>query len=96
MLRSYPMANHYPIYFDGMWDYSLMANKPNRVLRQYRGFEIVVEREGPTLYWGIIRINDGWEMESNFAETTEDILTMTQVLSGHVDDYYENPKDYNE
>lgn len=62
--------------------------------RIYKDFEISVDREGPTLYWWIERLSDGREMECNFAETTEDILNMVEILTHHVDDMIENPSDY--
>lgn len=62
--------------------------------RIYKDYEISVYREGPTLFWWIERLKDGREMESSFAETTEDILTMVEILSRHVDDMIENPGDY--
>lgn len=62
--------------------------------RIYKDYEISVEREGPTLYWWIERLFDGREMECDFAETTEDILDMVEILSRHVDDMIENPGDY--
>lgn len=60
----------------------------------YKDYEISVDREGSALYWWIERLSDSREMECNFAETTEDILAMVEILSRHVDDMIENPGDY--
>jgi hypothetical protein len=68
---------------------------------KYRGFTITAKREqsldGEELtYYDIFRDEDGWEMESNFTSGTEDPITLCNTLKGHVDDYIENPEDYDE
>lgn len=70
-----------------------------KVTLNYKGFEITAEREislggEELLYYSIFREEDGWEMESSFTSGTENPLAMVNILRGHVDDYIENPKDY--
>lgn len=65
----------------------------------YRGFEISASREDSLggdelLYYQIWRTEDGWVLEDDFTSGDETEEKMTEILRGYVDDYYENPEDY--
>lgn len=73
----------------------------NRVTTTYKGFEIDVSREpslggDELLYYSIFRESDGWEMESNFTSGSENPFILVEALKGHVDDFIQNPKDYDD
>ena len=65
----------------------------------YKGFEIVVNRVscGKGVYevhYLVTRLSDGFSI-SDGAECTKDtIATMIQCMKDRVDDYLENPEDY--
>lgn len=70
-----------------------------KVTQHYKGFELEAYREESLagidlLYYSIFRESDGWEMESNFSYGDETPLAMVNYLRAHVDDYLENPEDY--
>ncbi len=65
----------------------------------YRGFEIEARRETSLggweqLYFTVMRLADGWYLEDSFTEGTDPVEQMVTVLQGRVDDYYENPGEY--
>ena len=65
----------------------------------YKGFEINVKR-GKSLggwdniYYYIMRISDGWFLCDSFSESEDKIRDFTNDLKNIVDDYLENPSDY--
>jgi hypothetical protein len=66
----------------------------------YKGFEIDVERRksvaGDTLlYYSAFRKGDLYELESGFSETGE-VDEWADNLKNMVDDYLENPQNYDE
>jgi hypothetical protein len=67
----------------------------------YRGFEIEVKREKclagyPMIYYSIFRISDGWELTSGFYDTEDTVRSFLKDMKATVDDYYENPAEYEE
>ena len=73
--------------------------KTNKIVQHYKGFEITVERDvslggEDLLYYSIFRDEDGWNMESSFTSGSEDLLSMSNYLREHVEDYLKNPGDY--
>lgn len=67
----------------------------------YRGFEIEVTREKclagyPMIYYSIFRISDGWELTSGFYDTEDTVRSFLKDMKATVDDYYENPAEYEE
>lgn len=76
-----------------------MVAKINKVERKYRGFTVTAEREmslggDELLYFYIFRDSDGWCFEDSFENSNEEPLTMVNYLCGHIDDFFENPQDY--
>lgn len=65
----------------------------------YKGFEIEAKRDQSgfeLLYFSIFRESDGWEFRSSFTDGDDTEEAMIGYLKGHVDDYLENPQDYDE
>lgn len=65
----------------------------------YRGFEIETKREqclaGYSLsYYSICRQSDGWGMACDYSEGNDTVRSMVGHLKRWVDDYYENPGEY--
>lgn len=65
----------------------------------YRGFEIEVTREKclagyPMIYYSIFRLSDGWELTSGFYDTADTVRSFLKDMKATVDDYYENPSEY--
>lgn len=65
----------------------------------YKGFEITISREEclggwENTYWTIIRQSDLWIFEDDFTEGNDSLETIMEFLKAHVDDYLENPQDY--
>lgn len=65
----------------------------------YRGFEIEAKREKALggwalLYYTVMRINDGWYMQDSFTTGEDKIKDFIGYLKKNVDDYYENPEDW--
>lgn len=86
-----------------MWSYSLVKkkNEIEKVERRYRGFTVTAFREqslggDELLYYHIFRDSDGWCMEDSFEDSEEKVLSMVNILCGHVDDFYEHPEDYDD
>lgn len=73
----------------------------NRVTTIYKGFEIDVSREPSLggdilLYYSIFRESDGWCLEDSFSSGEDNVLSFTNYLKAHVDDYIQNPGDYDD
>lgn len=67
----------------------------------YKGFEIEVKRENcmagyPLVYFSIFRISDGWEIANGFYDTADTVREVIKDMKVQVDDYLENPSDYEE
>lgn len=65
----------------------------------YKGFEIEAKREKSLggdvpLYFTIMRLSDNWFLEDNFEYSDEKVKDRFKDLKGKVDDYLENPKEY--
>lgn len=65
----------------------------------YKGFEINVTREKSlggwdNIYYYIMRIDDDWFLEDNFSTGEDDLRDFAYGLKNIVDDYLENPSDY--
>lgn len=65
----------------------------------YKGFEINVTREKSlggwdNIYYYIMRIDDGWFLEDSFSTGEDDLREFAYGLKDIVDDYLENPSDY--
>jgi len=65
----------------------------------YRGFEIEAKREKclagyALLYYSIFRESDGWELDSSYSEGNDTVRDMVGYLKEQVDDYLENPSEY--
>lgn len=65
----------------------------------YRGFDLDAHRAkslgGETLvYWSAFKQSCKWELTSGFSDDEDSIETHIRELSACVDDYYENPEDY--
>ncbi len=67
---------------------------------KYRDFEIEAEREQSLGGWSCIYYTvihkDGWFLEDSFYESGDKIRDFVNDLKLLVDDYYENPNDYEE
>lgn len=66
---------------------------------KYKGFEISAEREKAlggweNLYYYVMREEDGWFLIDNFTTGSDTIPEMINYLREMVDDYFENPQDY--
>jgi len=66
---------------------------------KYRGFEIDVHRGKcnggwSMLYYSAFRISDGWEFLTSFEDSDETVRDMIKMIKRRIDDYFENPKDY--
>jgi hypothetical protein len=76
-----------------------MKDRGSRVKEQYKGFEINVEREKclagySMLYYSIFHISDGWELTSGFEDSAETVQEKIEHMKEIVDNYLENPQDY--
>lgn len=65
----------------------------------YRGFEIEVKREKclagyPLVYYLVFRLSDGWDMVDGFMDTEDTVRTVLKDMKSIIDDYYENPGEY--
>lgn len=65
----------------------------------YKGFEIEVVREqslagNPTLYMAVVRESDGWFLVDTFSESEDTIRDTMADMKMTIDDYLENPEDY--
>lgn len=65
----------------------------------YRGFEIEVKREKclagyPLVYYSVFRLSDSWDMVDGFMDTEDTVRTVLKDMKAIVDDYYENPAEY--
>ncbi|MCY8549449.1 hypothetical protein MOD25_05965 [Bacillus haynesii] len=65
----------------------------------YRGFEIEAKREKAlggwdSIYYTVMHEDDGWFLEDNFYECEDVIEDFVNDLKKLVDDYLENPSDY--
>jgi hypothetical protein len=48
------------------------------------------------IYYTVVRESDGWFLEDSFCDTADTIRTMTQAMKYRIDDYLQNPKEYEE
>lgn len=65
----------------------------------YKGFQIEVKREKSLggdypLYFNIIRLSDNWILDDSFEYSDEKVKDKLKDLKSTVDDYLENPKEY--
>lgn len=65
----------------------------------YKGFEVEVKREKclagyPMLYFTVMRQSDGWYMIDSFSDSEDTVREMIADLKKSVDDYLENPEDW--
>ncbi len=65
----------------------------------YKGFEIDVHRDkclaGYSLvYYSAFRESDRWELFSGFYDTSDSIREVIKDMKAKIDDYLENPSDY--
>ncbi|GIN67094.1 hypothetical protein FKN04_13050 [Bacillus glycinifermentans] len=65
----------------------------------YRGFKIETKREKSlggwdNIYFTVMRKEDGWFLEDSFSESEDKIEDFVNGLKVLVDDYHENPSDY--
>ena len=68
---------------------------------QHKGFEIKVTREksmtGDLLvFYSIFRLSDNWEFRSGFYDAADTVRDLMEYMKAKVDDYLENPSDYEE
>jgi hypothetical protein len=59
---------------------------------QYRGFNIFTEKTACGVWYGAFKIGCGWELASGPSYETE--ASMVAILKERIDDYLENPGDY--
>lgn len=50
----------------------------------------------PLVYFSIFRISDGWEFANGFYDTADTVREVIKDMKVQVDDYWENPSDYEE
>lgn len=50
----------------------------------------------PLVYFSIFRISDGWEIANGFYDTADTVREVIKDMKVQVDDYLENPSDYEE
>ena len=65
----------------------------------YKGFEIEVKREQAlggwdNLYFSVFRLSDSWCFEDSFTEGSDTVKDYIGYMKKRIDDYLENPKDY--
>ena len=68
---------------------------------QYKGFTIEVKREEALggwehLYFYVMRNSDYWFLEDSFTTGDDEVEDFIQYLKEMVDDFLENPEDYEE
>lgn len=68
---------------------------------KYKGFEIEAKREKSmggwdNLYYTVMKIDDGWFMHDGFTTGEDKIRDFVGYLKENVDEYYENPSDFEE
>jgi len=67
----------------------------------YKGFEINVRREQAlggwdNIYYSVMRESDGWLLCDDFSTGEDKLKDFANDLKNVVDDYLENPSDYEE
>lgn len=67
----------------------------------YKGFEITAEREKAlggwdSTYFTVVRKSDDWFMIDSFTEATDPIKEIINDLKASVDEYLENPEEWEE
>lgn len=67
----------------------------------YKGFEIDVRREQAlggwdNIYYSVMRKSDGWFLCDDFSTGKDKLKDFANDLKNVVDDYLENPSDYEE
>lgn len=68
---------------------------------EYKGFEIEVTKGKSLggfecLYFYVLRLSDGWMFKDSFEESDDTINQKIKDLKSIIDDYLENPQDYEE
>lgn len=65
----------------------------------YKGFEIEANRKESLagysmIYYSVFRKSDDWELTSSYEDSEDTIRDIIEGLKNIVDDYIENPEDY--
>jgi hypothetical protein len=65
----------------------------------YRGFKLESKRDRclggwDQVYDTAVRIEDGWEMICRHSDDADTIRTHISTLKSNIDDYYEDPEDW--
>lgn len=71
------------------------------IIKDYKGFELVSERQGSLggsdmVYIRAYRNVDGWCLEETFRDGSLSMREGMKDLKFTVDDYWENPEDYDD
>lgn len=69
------------------------------MLIEYKGFKLKAEREKcmagyNMVYYSAYRISDGWELCCRFSDSADTVREFIKDLKSIVDDYLENPQEY--
>lgn len=75
--------------------------QPPKVTLHYRGFTIDVWRDEclggwSMIYYSIVRDKDGWELDCGFYDSEDPLMEFAEDCKHSIDDYFENPEDYDE
>ena len=66
---------------------------------KYKGFELECTREKSLAGWDMLfysafRSSDEWELISSFSESEDTVKSMIEDMKKEVDEYLENPEEY--